>query len=154
MTWFEDIVIGAHTDLGSYTFSEEEIISFAKKYDPQPIHIDPEAAKRSAYGSIIASGLHTAATWMKLVIAARSRPGNKGTPVRAGVSPGFLDLKWSKPVRPGTTLLFSTTVIEKVELRSKPDWGLVRSRNEAIDGTGDVAMSFIGQGFVARKPKT
>lgn len=154
MTWFEDIAIGAHKELGNYTFTQEEIIAFAMKYDPQPIHTDPEAGKRSAYGSIIASGLHTASTWMKLVIASRAKPEQSGEMLRSGVSPGFRDLKWSKPVKPGTTLRFSTTVIEKIELKSKPQWGLVRSRNEAIDETGDVAMSFIGQGFVARKPQT
>ena len=69
--WFEDIEIGARRALGSYTFHEAEMIAFAKKYDPQPIHIDPEAAKKSLYGGLIASGWHTASVWMKLAVASR-----------------------------------------------------------------------------------
>jgi acyl dehydratase len=154
MMWFEDIVIGARSEIGTYTFTEEEIIAFARKYDPQPYHIDKEAAARSHFGGLIASGWHTAATWMKLVIRHRDNTrGPQTQTVRSGVSPGFRELKWLKPVRPGMTLRFSTMVAEKIELRSRPEWGLIRSRNEAIDETGELVMSFIGQGLVARRPK-
>jgi acyl dehydratase len=154
MIWFEDIVIGTRSEIGSYTFTEEEIIAFARKYDPQPYHIDKEAAARSHFGGLIASGWHTAATWMKLVIRHREKTiSSKAEMVRSGVSPGFRELKWLKPVRPGMTLRFSTAVAEKIELKSRPEWGLIRSRNEAVDETGELVMSFIGQGLVARKPK-
>jgi acyl dehydratase len=155
MTWFEDIVIGTRAEIGSYTFTEEEIIAFARKYDPQPYHIDKEAAARSHFGGLIASGWHTAATWMKLVIRHRDKTRASDTQtVRSGVSPGFRELKWLKPVRPGMTLRFSTTLAEKIELKSRPEWGLIRSRNEAVDENGELVMSFIGQGLVARRPKS
>lgn len=153
--WFEDVVIGTKRDLGTYTFTEEEIIAFAKKYDPQIFHIDPEAAKRSIYGGLIASGWHTAAVWMKLAIADRDRARAEGNILaRSGVSPGFEDLRWLKPVRPGMTLRYSSQTIEKVELRSRRDIGLVKTRNEAHDETGAQVCSFVGKGFVQRRPAT
>jgi acyl dehydratase len=153
--YWEDIEVGARRELGRYTFTEDEIIRFAKKYDPQTFHIDPEAAKHSAFGGLIASGWHTVAVWMKLAIAGREqeKEGGRAGPLRAGVSPGFEDLRWIKPVRPGMMLTYSSEVIEKVELRSRPEWGLVKSRNEARDESGTLVMSFIGKGFVARREK-
>jgi acyl dehydratase len=154
MIWFEDIVIGARSEIGTYTFTEEEIIAFARKYDPQPYHTDKEAAAKSPYGGLIASGWHTASTWMKLVIRHRDKTrAPEGQTIRAGVSPGFRELKWLKPVRPGMTLRFTTMVAEKIELRSRPEWGIIRSRNEAVDENAELVMSFIGQGLVARRPK-
>jgi acyl dehydratase len=126
-------------------------MAFAKKYDPQPFHIDPEAAGNSLYGGLIASGWHTAAVWMKLAIAGRMNEPADGKLVRAGVSPGFEEMKWLKPVRPGMTLFYSTEVVEKVALRSRPQLGLLLSRNEARDGDGTLMMQFIGKGFVERK---
>ncbi|HEY2033352.1 MAG TPA: MaoC family dehydratase [Rhizomicrobium sp.] len=152
--WWEDIEIGTRRELGSYTFTEDEIVRFARKYDPQIFHLDPEAAKQTMFGGLIASGWHTAAIWMKLAIADRERSRAAGNPLqRAGVSPGFSDLKWLKPVRPGMTLTYSSEVSGKVELRSRPDMGIVESRNEARDANGEVVFSFIGRGFVQRKPK-
>jgi len=150
--YFEDIVIGTKSVAGSYTFTEADIVRFARKYDPQPFHIDAEAAKSGPFGGLVASGWHTVSVWMKLTIANRSLDGNTGGTVRAGVSPGFEDLRWLKPVRPGTTLFYSAEVIEKIELKSRPEWGLIKSRNEARDANGDLYMSFIGKGFVARRP--
>jgi acyl dehydratase len=145
--WFEDIEIGARRELGAYTFTQEEIIAFARAYDPQAFHIDPEAAKHSMFGGLIASGWHTASVWMKLMVAARDGGGAMGS----GVSPGFDDMRWLKPVRPGMTLTYSTEIIEKRPLRSRPDFGLIKSRNEARDESGELVFSFIGKGFVARK---
>lgn len=154
MSFWEDIEIGARRELGSYTFTAEEIIRFARKYDPQIFHLDPEAAKQTMFGGLIASGWHTAAIWMKLAIESRKKETAAGNPLqRAGVSPGFSDLKWLKPVRPGMTLTFSNEVANKVELKSRPDMGLVESRNEARDEKGEVVFSFIGKGFVQRRPK-
>ncbi len=153
--YWEDIAIGARRELGRYTFTEDEIIRFARKYDPQSFHIDPEAAKNSVFGGLIASGWHTAAVWMKLAVGERAREieEDRSSPLRAGVSPGFEALRWIKPVRPGMTLTYSTEVIEKLELRSRPEWGLIKSRNEARDESGALVMSFIGKGFVMRRPK-
>lgn len=152
--YWEDIEIGARRELGTYTFSEDEIIAFARKYDPQIFHVDPEAAKQTVFGGLIASGWHTIAVWMKLAIAGRAQEKQEDRGVlRAGVSPGFQDLRWLKPVRPGMTLAYSSEVSGKVESRSRPEWGLVMSRNEARDESGALVMSFIGKGFVQRRPR-
>jgi acyl dehydratase len=154
--YWEDIELGTKRELGSYTFTEEEIIRFAKKYDPQPFHIDKDAAKHSIFGGLIASGWHTAAIWMKLSIEGRKRDseGGKLRVLRSGVSPGFEDMKWLKPVRPGMTLTYTSETFEKVELRSRPELGLIKTRNEARDANGELVFSFIGKGFMQRRPKT
>jgi|SRR5580704_2036002 acyl dehydratase len=152
--WFEDIVLGEKRELGAYTFTEEEIIAFGKKYDPQPFHVDPVAARESMFGGIIASGWHTAAVWMKLSIASRQREAESGRGLsRAGVSPGFENMRWLKPVRPGMTLHYSMTPIEKVDLKSRPELGLIKNLGEARDDAGDLVFSFTGKGLVVRKPK-
>ncbi len=151
--YWEDVVIGSRRDLGSYTFTEEEIIRFGRKYDPQSFHIDPEAAKHSMFGGLIASGWHTAAVWMKLAIAERERSRGTSPLLRAGVSPGFEDMKWLKPVRPGMTVRFSSEIIGKKELASRPELGIVLSRNKGHDEDGDLVFRFIGKGFVQRRPK-
>jgi acyl dehydratase len=156
--YFEDVVLNVKTELGSWTFTEDDIIRFARAFDPQTFHIDPVAAAASPYGGIIASGWHTASIWMKLVIAHRERilaqyPDLKARPGQAaGVSPGFLDLRWLKPVRPGDTLTYATTPIERVDLKSRPELGLIRALNTAHNEAGELVMSFKGQGFYPRRP--
>jgi acyl dehydratase len=153
--YWEDIEIGTRRELGSYTFTQDEIVAFARKYDPQPFHVDPVAAEQSMFGGIVASGWHTAAIWMKLAIEGRQRDkdGGRAGPLRSGVSPGFEDMKWLKPVRPGMTLSYTSRVTDKVELRSRPQLGLIKSLNEARDESGELVMSFVGKGFVQRRPK-
>jgi acyl dehydratase len=152
--YWEDIVPGNRREVGRYTFTEDEIIRFARKYDPQVFHLDPVAAKDTMFGGLIASGWHTAAVWMKLMIEMRGRERQSGAPLnRAGVSPGFEDMKWLKPVRPGMTLTYYTETLGKTELRSRPELGLVKSFNEARNEEGEVVFSFVGKGFVQRRPK-
>ena len=151
--YWEDVEIGRRRELGTYTFSEEEIIRFARKYDPQPFHIDPEAAERSIFGGIIASGWHTAAIWMKLSIAERARSAGTSPLMRAGVSPGYEDMRWLKPVRPGMTLRYSSQTAGKVELRSRIDVGILLTTNEAHDENGELVFRFTGKGLVRRRPK-
>lgn len=146
--WFDDWEVGEVHDYGSYTVTEEEIVAFARQFDPQPFHIDPEAAKASPYGGIIASGWHTGALWMRMHFDAQIGERN---PAAIG-SPGLLELRWVKPVRPGDTLRCRSTVIEKVELRSRPDRGIVRSRQEVFNQNGEVVMWFIGQGLLLKRP--
>lgn len=142
--WFEEFVIGKRTEIGAYTFTADDVIAFARAYDPQPQSLEGPAP--------IVSGWHLCAIWMKLVIAGRATRGGKEEENRSGVSPGFLDLEWPADVRAGETIRFSMTVSEKIELRSKRDWGLVRSTNEARNEAGELVMRFTGQGFVGRKP--
>lgn len=150
--WFEDFRIGARMDLGSYTFTEEEIIRFARKYDPQPFHVDPEAAKEGPFGGLVASGWHTAAIWMKLMIATRQKqPPTPDDSPQGGPSPGFFDMRWPKPVRPGDTISYTAECIELVPLKSRPEWGIVRHRNEGFNQHGEMVFHFIGQGLMPRR---
>lgn len=153
MTWFEDVVIGTKTDLGTWTFKAEDIIAFARKYDPQEFHLSVKGGEDSVFGGLIASGWHTVSVWMKLVVAKRAELED-ASGLRAGVSPGFENLRWIKPVYAGMTLRYSMQTLEKVELKSRPEFGLVKSLNEARDARdGALVMQFTGKGFMPRKPK-
>ena len=154
--YFEDVAIGEETDLGAYTFTAEEIVRFAKEYDPQPFHLSDEAARQTYFGRLAASGWHTAAIYMKLmsrhriklVDAAKARGE---TPALWGPSPGFRDLNWVKPVYAGDTISYRSRITEKKELRSKPELGLVAFLNEGRNASGEVIFSFLGQIFVERR---
>ena len=155
MPWFEDIEIGEKNELGSYVFEQDDIISFATKFDPQPFHTNPDAAKASPYGGLIASGWHTCSVWMKLMvrsrIAAKARGSMEDDSPPGGPSPGFLDLKWPTPVRAGDTISYSTEVVEKIDLKSRPTLGIVRSLNKGVNQNGELVMSFIGQGLIQKR---
>ncbi|HAH11179.1 MAG TPA: dehydratase [Alphaproteobacteria bacterium] len=155
--WLEDIELGVRTELGQWTFTREDIITFARAYDPQTFHVDEEAAAASPYGGLIASGWHTAAIWMKLMVRYRQAQfAAAGLDERqqrgGGVSPGFLDLRWLQPVRPGDTVSYATETKDKVLLKSRTDLGLIRSLNTGHNQHGDLVISFVGQGLFPRKP--
>jgi len=152
--WFEDVPLGEKTILGSYTFTEENIIAFARKYDPQPFHIDRQAAARSIYGGLIASGWHTAAVWMKLMIAyryGRVAAGEERTQANY-VSPGVRDMRWLKPVKPGMTLTYTNETFAKRDWPTLPQFGLLEGKNEARDQEGTLVYSFINRVLIARRP--
>lgn len=153
MLWFEDYEIGQNHDLGSYCFTETEIIRFARKFDPQYFHVDPAAAATGPFGGLIASGWHTVAIWMKLLVASRLAHAQTadGRGPAGGPSPGFLDLKWPNPVRPGDNIRFTTTVTETLVLPHRPNFGLIRSRNEGVNQRGEPVLSFIGQAMAERR---
>jgi acyl dehydratase len=138
MKFFEDIEIGDVTEFGSHTFTAEAIKRFAGAYDPQPFHLDEEAAAAGLFGALTASGWHTSAVMMKLIAAAGAADGPDGA--RLGPSPGFDDLRWLRPVFAGDTLTYRATVTGKHENRSPPGWGLVTSRYEAHDAAGETVM--------------
>jgi acyl dehydratase len=152
--WYEDVPLNEVSVLGRYTFTEENIIAFAKAYDPQPFHIDRDAAARSPYGGIIASGWHTAAVWMKLMIAYRRAQIAAGAEATQAnyVSPGVRDLRWHLPVRPGTTLIYTNQSCAKRDWPTRPQFGLVEGKNEARNEAGNLYYSFINRVLIARKP--
>ncbi|MCW0236629.1 MAG: MaoC family dehydratase [Ferrovibrio sp.] len=147
MQYFEDIEIGAARDIGSHTFTEQAIIAFARQFDPQPFHIDPEAAKKSAFGGLIASGWHTASTVMRMIVdSAVELDASLG-------SPGFDDLAWLKPVRPGDTLHGRMTCIDKTPSRSRPGIGSGRFLIEAFNQKDELVMRYTSIGIMRfRKP--
>lgn len=142
MQYFEDTVVGSSRDTGSHTFDQDSIIAFARQFDPQPFHIDPEAAKQSNFGGIIASGWHTAATVMRLIVdAAIDLESSLG-------SPGFDDLVWLKPVRPGDTIRARMTCLEKTPSKSRPGIGSGRFKVEVFNQKDELVMSFISIGLM------
>ena len=143
---FAELVDGAPVELGSHVFTSESIVEFARAFDPQRMHTDVEVAKGSIYGGLIASGWHTAAIYMRLLVD--SVIGGSDS---LG-SPGIENLKWLKPVRPGDTLQARFTVLEARPSRSKPDWGVVRSRGEMVNQDGDVVMQLEAVNFFGRRP--
>lgn len=132
--FLEDYKAGATYQCGSFTISRDEIIAFAKRYDPQPMHVDPEFAAKGPFGEVIASGWHTVSCAMRLVV-------ENFLPYDNLVSPGVDELRWLCPVRPGDTLTLHITVREARRSRSKPDRGLLHSSMEALNQDGEVAMS-------------
>ena len=155
MRFFEDITVGEKFELGRITFTAETIKAFAVRFDPQPFHVDEQAAKRSRYGALIASGWHTASLWMRLLVEYQRREDEalraRGEPVAAlGPSPGFRDLKWLKPVYVGDTIAYATEVIETRASNSRPGWGLMTIRNTGTNQRGEPVISFVSVAFVER----
>jgi acyl dehydratase len=147
--YWEDMAVGSVRDLGSVTMSADEIQEFARQFDPQPFHVDEEAAKHSIFGSLCASGWHTAALAMKLTVE------NFLLEAASMGSPGVENLRWLKPVYPGDTLRLEQSVLESRALRSRPEVGLVRSRWEMFNQNGDKVMQMEGYGmFRRRQPAT
>ena len=157
-SYLEDLVPGATTTLGSFTFEAKDIIRFARAYDPQPFHLDPEAARQSLFGDLCASGWHTAAVWMKLMIGHRERHRREAERAgqeapKLGPSPGFKNLKWLKPVYAGDTITYASTIAGTRPSASRPGWGLAFHRNTGINQNGEEVFSFDGAVFWQRRPE-
>jgi acyl dehydratase len=153
--FFEDIEIGQSFELGSCVFTADEIIAFARAFDPQPFHMDEEAAAASSFGRLAASGWHTAAVWMATMVTHRRRQlaaFGPGQAPRLGPSPGFKNLKWSKPVFAGDRITYHSEVTDKRASASRPQWGLFFHHNTGVNQNGDEVFSFDGCVFVERKP--
>ncbi len=146
MRWFEDFTPGQVLELGSRTITAEAIVAFAREFDPQPFHLDEEAAKRSIYGGLLASGWHTGAIMMRLLC-----DGLLHDTVSLG-SPGIDEMRWLKPVRPGDTLSARMTVLEAMPSRSKPDRGVLRTLTEMRNQHGEVVMTVRGLSLLGRRP--
>ena len=156
MKFLEDIVVGDRVELGRHTFTADDIKAFARRYDPQSFHVDEEAAARSHFGALVASGWHTAAVWMRLLVEHHRREADamraRGEPVaELGPSPGFRELKWLKPVYIGDTVAYATEVVETRASNSRPLWGLMRIRNSGVNQKDEPVISFISTAFVQRR---
>jgi acyl dehydratase len=142
---FEDYYPGAVFEYGDVRVTEAEVIEFARRYDPQDMHVDPEAAARGRFGGLVASGWHTAAMTMRLV-------AENFLPKAASLaSPGIDELRWLKPVRPGDVLRIRVTVVEATPSRSRSDRGMVHSLVETLNQDGDVVMSMKPMNIIRRR---
>ena len=145
--FFEDFHPGDVTGTRSLTVTKEEILSFARQFDPQPFHVAEEAARQSPFGGLIASGWHTAALCMRLIVELL------GTGSGSLGSPGVDELRWLKPVRPGDELSVHVEVLEAIPSRSKPDRGLIKLRYTMRNQNGEDVMTMIALGLVLRRPE-
>jgi acyl dehydratase len=156
MKFFEDMRTGERYEVGRYIFTAENIKAFAVRFDPQLFHVDEDAAKRSHFGALCASGWHTASVWMRLMIEHHLREDEKilahGEPVAVfGPSPGFRELKWLKPVYVGDTIAYATEIVELRPSKSRPGWGLMSVRNTGNNQRGEPVISFVSTSFVQRR---
>ncbi|NQV61129.1 MAG: MaoC family dehydratase [Alphaproteobacteria bacterium] len=148
MTYLEDVVVGQEREFGRYEVTEEEVMAFARRYDNQPFHTDKEAAKDSIYGGLIASGWHTCAMFMRMVCDAQAGQNN----MAMMGSPGFDDLKWLLPVRPGDVLSVRSKILSATPSENKPDRGTVRMQNRVLNQNGDVVLEMTNMGRYLRRP--
>ena len=143
--YFEDYVPGAVCVYGDIAMTEANIVEFARRYDPQLMHADPEAAQRGAFGGLIASGWHTVACVMKILVE------HYLSRVAAIVSPGIDELRWTAPVRPGDVLHVRVTVEAATPSRSKPDRGLVRTFIEALNQRDEIVLTMRAMNLILRR---
>jgi acyl dehydratase len=147
MIYFEDLEVGAETDFGSYDVNREEMLEFARKYDPQPFHLSDEEAAKTHFGRMSASGWHTAA--MTMAVIARYVVEHR----QAGLgSPGIDELRWRKPVYPGDTLHVCGKIIEKTPSRSRPEMGSFRTHTTVTNQKGEPVMTFTSIVLIRRRP--
>jgi acyl dehydratase len=144
--YFDDFVVGASLSMGSCAVTEEEILTFARQFDPQPFHIDPDAAKQTIFGGIIASGWHTCGMMMRLVT------DNLLNQSSSMGSPGLDQVQWLKPVRAGDTLSVTYVVDAVKASTSKPDRGVVVATWQAHNQHGEVVTSIKCKGMFGRRP--
>ncbi len=139
--YFEDYCVGEQVEFGAYEMSEEQIVAFARAFDPQPFHVDAEAARQSVYGGLVASGWHTASAMMRMMV------DHFISPKASMGSPGLDEIRWLKPVRPGDTISVRVTVLSAKRSVSKPDRGVIEQLTEVINQEGDVVMRSKGMGM-------
>lgn len=159
MNYLEDARIGERREIGSFLFTAEAIKRFAAQYDPQPFHLDEEAGRQSLFGTLSASGWHTACIYMKLLVAdmkqreeaARARGEQI---VRGGPSPGFKNLKWHNPVLAGDTVTYFIETLATRPTNSRPGWGILSAVVTANNQRGDAVLSLETSAFMPRRERT
>jgi acyl dehydratase len=143
MQYFEDIAVGQKAAFGRYEVTREEVIAFARKYDPQPFHLSDEAAAETHFGRISASGWHTCAMTMAMMVE-----NMKGRQQAGLGSPGMDELRWLKPVYPGDVLRVETEVLEKRRSASRPEMGIFKSRTTVLNQDDVPVMTMISNGLI------
>jgi len=147
MIYFEDLTLGVETVFGDYDVTREEVVEFASKYDPQPFHLSDEAAARTHFGRLAASGWHTTAMTMAVIVRAISREKQASLG-----SPGVDELRWLRPVYPGDRLTVRGTIIDKTPSRSKPEIGTFRTQTVVSNQDGVDVMRFTSIVLIQRRP--
>ncbi|MDG5751331.1 MaoC family dehydratase [Qipengyuania sp. XHP0211] len=143
MIYFEDIEVGSRQSFGRYEVTREEVLDFASKYDPQPFHLDDEAAAQTHFGRISASGWHTCAMTMAMMV--ENLTANK----QAGLgSPGVDQLRWKKPVYPGDTLRCESEILEKRRSKSRREMGIFKSRTTTFNQHDEPVLEMISNGLI------
>jgi acyl dehydratase len=147
MRYFEDVEVGHTARFGRYEVTREEIVAFAERYDPQPFHLSDEAAAETHFGRLSASGWHTCAMTMAMIV------DNLKANREAGLgSPGIDELRWLKPVHAGDTLRCETEVLDKRRSASRPDMGLYRTRMTVLNQHDVPVMTFISNVMIRTRP--
>jgi acyl dehydratase len=147
MLYFEDMVVGTKAAFGVYAVTREEVVEFASRFDPQPFHLNDEAAAQTFFGRMSASGMHTCAMTMKMMVD----HWQQGNPVASLGSPGVDNLRWIKPVYPGDILRLETELVEKRQSQSKPEMGFIKSRVSVFNQKDDVVMTMVTNGIIRVK---
>ncbi len=147
MRYFEDMQVGETARFGNYAVTREEVLDFARRYDPQPFHLSDEAAAQTHFGRLAASGWHSCSMTMAMLVAEMER-----NPIASQGAAGIDELRWRRPVYPGDMLSCETEVIAKEEAPRRSDIGRVRSRMIVRNQQGEIVLSFISLLLVATRP--
>lgn len=147
MRYFEDVVVGSVARFGDYAVTRDEVVDFARRYDPQPFHLDDAAAAQTHFGRLAASGWHTAAMTMAMIVARMA-----DTAEASLGSPGLDELKWLRPVYPGDRLSAESEVIDARVSASRPEMGIVKTRTTTFNQDGVAVMTFVANGMIRTRP--
>ncbi len=148
MQYFEDIEVGTRASFGDYPVTRDEVVAFAGKYDPQPFHLSDEAAAKTHFGRLSASGWHTCAMTMAMLVEHLKANAQAGLG-----SPGIDELRWLKPVYPGDRLRCESEVLKKRRSASRPEMGIFKSRMSVFNQDDIVVMTFVSNGLVETRPR-
>lgn len=146
MLYFDDLRVGQRVVSGTYHLDEAQIVAFSRQFDPQPFHTDREGARDSLFGELVASGWHTAAITMRLMV-------DSGLPIAGGHIGVGVEIAWPRPTRPGSVLRVESEIVELTPSRSRPDRGMATVRNETLDHTGEIVQVMTAKMIVPRRPQ-
>ena len=150
MQYYEDLIVGAKRSFGHYEVTREEVMQFARSFDPQPFHLDDEAAAQTHFGKLSASGWHTCAMTMRMMVDSWKDDAQASLG-----SPGIDELRWLRPVYPGDVLRVESELIEKRRSAKRPEMGITKSRQTTFNQKDEPVMSMIGNGLIrVRDPQT